>query len=114
MPECIFCEIAQKRAQADIVYEDDDCVAFRDINPQAPTHVLVVPKRHIESLSTLTAEDKELAGSLMLAAAKVAEQLGIVQPGYRVVINTNPAAGQTVFHIHLHVLGGRTFGWPPG
>jgi len=100
--------------QPDTVYENDDVLAFRDINPQASTHVLVVPKRHISTINDLTPDDAELVGKLFLAAREVAEAEGISGPGYRTVMNCNALAGQTVFHIHLHVLGGREMGWPPG
>ncbi|MCG8013774.1 MAG: histidine triad nucleotide-binding protein [Candidatus Thiodiazotropha weberae] len=96
------------------VYEDDDVLAFRDINPQAPCHVLIIPKKHISTLNDLTEQDAELVGKLYLAAAKVAKQEGIDEAGYRTVMNCNEQAGQTVFHIHLHLLGGRRMNWPPG
>ena len=110
---CIFCRIASKEVAAGIVYEDAEIVAFRDLSPQAPTHVLVVPKRHIETLDDLVDGDAGLLGGMMLAAKKVAAaaKLGA---GYRVVANCGREAGQSVFHIHLHVLGGRPMSWPPG
>jgi len=98
----------------DTVYENDDVLAFRDINPQAPTHVLVVPKRHISTINDLTPDDAELVGKLYLAAQQVAAGDGIAEEGYRTLMNCNAGAGQSVFHIHLHVLGGRPMGWPPG
>ncbi|MDH5190624.1 MAG: histidine triad nucleotide-binding protein, partial [Gammaproteobacteria bacterium] len=98
----------------DIVYEDNDVLAFRDINPQSPTHVLVIPKRHISTINDLESGDAELVGKLYLAAKKVAEKDGIAEAGFRTVMNCNESAGQTVFHIHLHVLGGRRMSWPPG
>jgi histidine triad (HIT) family protein len=98
----------------DTVYEDDEVLAFRDINPQAPTHVLVVPKRHISTINDLNADDAELVGKLYLVAQQVAAKDGIAEEGYRTVMNCNAGAGQSVFHIHLHVLGGRPMRWPPG
>jgi histidine triad (HIT) family protein len=100
--------------QPDIVYEDDDIMAFRDIDPQAPTHVLVIPKRHIATTNDLQPDDAELVGKMVLVAGRVAVNDGIEERGYRMLLNCNPEAGQAVFHIHLHVLGGRPMGWPPG
>lgn len=114
MSETIFGKIAAGEISADVVYEDEDVVAFRDISPQAPTHVLVIPRKPIPTLNDATAADAELLGKLLLAAAKVAESEGIAESGYRTVVNCNAGAGQTVFHIHLHVLGGRPMQWPPG
>jgi histidine triad (HIT) family protein len=114
MPECLFCRIMNREIQATIVYEDDHVVAFNDINPQGPTHVLVVPRRHIETLNDLTPDDDQLIGELIRRAAAIAKQRGIAAGGYRTVFNTNREAGQTVFHIHLHLIGGRTLHWPPG
>ena len=110
--QCLFCRIVRKEIPAAIVAETDDCIAFRDINPQAPVHVLVVPRRHVASLDE--AEDATLVGRLALVAADLARREGIAERGYRTVINTNADAGQTVFHIHLHLLGGRKMKWPPG
>jgi histidine triad (HIT) family protein len=110
--DCLFCRIVRGEIPARLVAEGDDYVAFRDVNPQAPTHVLVIPREHIPSLDA--AREPGILGRLALAAADVARREGIVEDGYRVVVNTNAAAGQTVFHIHLHVLGGRDMGWPPG
>ena len=109
---CLFCRIVRKEIPANIVAETDDCIAFRDINPQAPTHILVIPRRHIASLDE--ADDAMIVGRLSLVAADLARREGIAASGYRTVINTNADAGQTVFHIHLHLLGGRRLGWPPG
>jgi histidine triad (HIT) family protein len=106
--------MASGEIQPDTVYEDEEVLAFRDINPQAPVHILIIPKRHIATLNDLHAEDATLAGKLLLAAQKVAEQESIAGPGYRSVINCNAQAGQTVFHVHLHLLGGRAMNWPPG
>jgi histidine triad (HIT) family protein len=111
---CLFCKIIAREIPGSIVYEDDRLLAFNDINPQAPTHVLVVPKRHIDTLNELTSEDDGLVGEMVRRAAAIAKERGLSAGGYRTVFNTNPDAGQTVFHIHLHLLGGRTFTWPPG
>ena len=110
--DCLFCRIARKEIPASLVSETDDYVAFRDINPQAPLHVLVVPRQHVASLNEAT--DPALLGGLLLAAAGIAKREGVAESGYRTVINTNRGAGQTVFHVHLHLLGGRPLGWPPG
>ncbi len=109
---CLFCRIVRREIPATVVAETEDCVAFRDINPQAPVHVLVIPREHVESLDV--AADPRLVGRLALVAAEIARKEGIADSGYRTVINTNADAGQTVFHIHLHLLGGRRLGWPPG
>ncbi|WP_297527539.1 histidine triad nucleotide-binding protein [Thiohalobacter sp.] len=114
MSDCLFCKMASGEIQPDVVYENDEVLAFRDINPQAPTHVLVIPRRHISTLNDLTEADAELVGKLFLAAKEVARIDGIAEAGYRTVMNCNAQAGQTVFHIHLHVLGGRAMHWPPG
>ena len=114
MSDCLFCKFVSGDIQPDVVYEDPDVLAFRDLNPQARCHVLVIPKRHIATLNDLQPEDAELMGKLTLAAQKIAADEGIAEPGYRTVINCNAEAGQSVFHIHLHLLGGRRMGWPPG
>jgi histidine triad (HIT) family protein len=114
MPDCLFCRIIRREIPASIVYEDERVLAFNDINPQAPTHVLLVPKRHISTLNDLIPGDDPLVGELNRRAAAIAHQRGISAGGYRTVFNTNSAAGQTVFHIHLHLLGGRPMQWPPG
>jgi len=114
MDDCLFCKMISGEIQPDVVYEDDDVLAFRDINPQAPFHALIVPKRHISTLNDLTPDDAELMGRLHLAAKAVAAQAGIDKAGYRTLINCNEQGGQVVFHIHLHLLGGRRMGWPPG
>lgn len=111
---CLFCKIINGEIPAAKVFEDDRCIAIRDINPMAPTHVLVLPREHIATINDLTAEKEGLAGHLLRVGAELAKKEGIDQSGYRLVFNTNDDGGQTVFHIHLHVLGGRSFGWPPG
>ena len=112
--DCIFCKIAAGTLPAKLVHEDEEVVAFRDLNPQAPVHVLVIPRRHIATVNDLQAADAELVGKLFLVAQKVARAEVVAEPGYRLVMNTNAQAGQSVFHIHLHLLGGRPMGWPPG
>ncbi len=114
MADCIFCSIISGDMKGDIVFENDTVVAFRDINPQAPVHILVVPRKHIATLNDLTPEDASIISETVLAAKKLAADEGVAEDGYRLVWNCNRGAGQTVFHIHLHLLGGRTFGWPPG
>jgi histidine triad (HIT) family protein len=111
---CLFCKIINREIPASIVYEDDEVLAFNDINPQAPTHVLIVPKTHIPTLNDLQNIEPSVVGTLVHRAAVIAKQRGIDAGGYRTVFNTNRDAGQTVFHIHLHLLGGRSLGWPPG
>ena len=111
---CLFCKIINREIPASIVYEDDELLAFNDINPQAPTHVLVVPKKHIATLNDLQEGDATLVGTLVRRGAVIAKERGIDTVGYRTVFNTNRDAGQTVFHIHMHVIGGRSLGWPPG
>jgi histidine triad (HIT) family protein len=114
MDDCIFCKIVAGQIPATKIYEDDQALAFADINPQAPTHVLVIPRRHLAALTAATAEDAALLGHLLVVAAKVAQQAGLNDSGFRTVINSGWDAGQTVFHLHVHVLGGRRLGWPPG
>ena len=109
---CLFCRIIRREVDADIVAESDECLAFRDADPQAPVHMLVVPKKHVTSLNDVA--DAGTAGALALMAAEVAREAGIADSGYRTVINTNGNGGQSVFHLHLHVLGGRKLTWPPG
>ena len=110
--DCLFCRILRREIPATIVAEDEHCVAFRDIGPQAPTHILIVPRQHVSSLDEVT--DPLLIGRAMMMAADLARSEQIVHPGYRIVINTNAGAGQTVFHLHVHLLGGRVMTWPPG
>ena len=116
MPDlsCLFCRIVQRTLPAQIVTEDDELLAFKDINPQAPTNLLIIPKRHLATVSELTAESAPLMAKGMLLADRLAKQAGIAESGYRVVINCGAGAGQSVFHIHLHLLGGRLMRWPPG
>ena len=111
---CIFCKIADKKIPAKIVFEDNDVVAFEDTRPQAPIHIMVIPKAHIEKVSEIKEEDSVLIGKLVLAAKNIARDKGIEERGYRLVMNCNKDAGQEVFHLHLHLLGGRKFEWPPG
>ena len=114
MSDCLFCKIIDGEIPCDRVYENEHVIAFRDLNPQAPTHVLVIPRKHISTVNDLFADDKDIVGEMMLAAQAVAKQEGIDESGYRLVMNCNEGAGQTVFHIHLHILGGRRMNWPPG
>ena len=114
MSDCLFCKILDGEIPCDKVFENEHVIAFRDVNPQAPTHVLVIPRKHISTINDLTADDKNIVGEMMLAAQEVAKQEGIEESGYRLVMNCNEGAGQTVFHIHLHILGGRRMHWPPG
>lgn len=114
MTDCLFCRIASGEIPASIVYQDERLVAFRDINPQAPVHVLLIPRRHIGTLSDLSPADDGIAGEMVRRAAAIAGELGVSERGYRTVFNCNADAGQTVFHIHLHLLGGRKMAWPPG
>ena len=111
---CIFCKIAAHEIPASIHYEDDLCTVFEDNSPQAPVHLLVIPKKHIASLNDAGDEDRDLLGHLLCVAARMAKEKKIDGSGYRTIVNTNAEAGQTVFHLHIHVLGGRRLGWPPG
>ena len=114
MSDCLFCNIKDGEVPADVVFESDTVIAFRDINPQAPTHVLIIPRKHIPTINDIAPEDYGIVGSLYAAAAEIAGEAGFADTGYRAVMNCNEAAGQTVFHIHLHLLGGRALTWPPG
>jgi histidine triad (HIT) family protein len=112
--DCLFCRIVAGEVPADTIFQDERCLAFRDINPQAPVHVLVIPREHMESLDDAGQRDEALLGHLLRVAARVANEQGLSESGYRTVINTGAGAGQSVFHLHLHVLGGRSLNWPPG
>jgi histidine triad (HIT) family protein len=112
--DCLFCRIVDRDLSADIVYENDSLVAFRDIDPKAPTHILLIPRRHIATMNDLQEGDIALTGELFTTAARIAADEGLAEDGYRVVMNCNEAAGQSVFHIHLHLMGGRPMAWPPG
>jgi histidine triad (HIT) family protein len=112
--DCLFCRIIKNEIPTDFVHQDDSCVVIRDINPQAPTHLLVIPREHLESLDEASGKDEVLLGHLLRVAARVANGAGLADAGYRTVINTGAGAGQSVFHLHVHVLGGRPVSWPPG
>lgn len=112
--DCLFCRILDGTVPSTRVYEDALCYAFDDINPQAPTHVQIIPRKHVATLNELLAEDEPMVGHLVTVAARIARERGIAESGYRSVLNCNRGAGQSVFHIHLHLLGGRSLGWPPG
>lgn len=112
--DCLFCKIVKGDIPANILYRDDQVVVFDDINPQAPHHKVIIPLKHIATINDLSGEDSELVGHMVQSAAKLAKQLNIAEDGYRLVFNCNPGAGQSVFHIHLHMLGGRKLKWPPG
>jgi histidine triad (HIT) family protein len=112
--DCLFCRIADGEIPAEVIYQSENAIAFRDINPQAPTHALIIPRRHISTMNDLDVGDQELVGSLFLAAKDIAQQEGLAEEGYRAVMNCGEGAGQSVFHIHLHLLGGRLLTWPPG
>jgi histidine triad (HIT) family protein len=114
MSDCLFCKMISGEIKPDIVFEDDAVLAFRDINPQAPLHVLVIPKEHVSTLNDLDEDHRELVGRMYLAAQRIARDEGYADRGYRTVINCNEEAGQSVFHVHLHLLAGRPMGWPPG
>ena len=114
MSDCLFCGIVEKKIKGNLLYEDNSVVAFKDINPKAPVHILIVPRKHIATLSDLGRDDGEIVGDIFLVATKLAQEQGIAQKGFRIVVNAGADAGQTVFHLHFHLLGGRHFGWPPG
>ncbi len=112
MEDCIFCKIVDKEVPADIVYQDEEVLAFKDINPAAPVHILIIPKKHIPSVNHMELQDKELIGKLFLVAQKIAKEQGIAESGYRLVFNIGEDAGQTVNHLHLHQIGGKKLNWP--
>lgn len=114
MADCLFCRIVSKKVPAKIIYEDELVLAFEDINPQAPVHTLVIPKKHISTTLDIKDEDNTLICHLFRTAGKIAREKGIAERGFRLVVNTNPEAGQTVYHVHIHILGGRHMHWPPG
>ena len=114
MNDCLFCKIVKREVPASIVYEDDRVLAFNDINPQAPTHILVIPKQHVATLNELSPDHDAMIGELVRRAAAIAKDRGLSAGGFRTVFNTNREAGQTVFHVHLHLIGGRRLTWPPG
>lgn len=114
MSDCLFCRIARKEIPAKIAFEDEQVVAFHDVNPQAPVHILVIPREHVASVAALGAHQGELAAALLLAVQRVAREAGVAETGYRTVANTGAHGGQSVHHLHFHVLGGRPLGWPPG
>ena len=113
-PDCLFCKFIAGEIETDVVFETDEVFAFRDINPQAPTHILIIPRKHFATVNELSEADAETVGKLYLVAKELAREEGFSEEGYRLVMNCNAAAGQTVFHLHLHLLGGREFTWPPG
>lgn len=114
MTDCLFCKIAAGDIPSKVIYKDDDVVAFADINPQAPQHILVIPRQHIADMAQLAPQDSQLLSKVFTVAANVARELGLGESGYRFVTNVGPDAGQSVFHLHFHLLGGRKLGWPPG
>jgi histidine triad (HIT) family protein len=114
MSNCLFCGIAEGKGKANLIYQDDAVVAFKDIVPKAPAHVLIIPRKHIVSVSDIEDQDQSLVGRIFQVAARLARDLGIADSGYRVVVNSGPDAGQSVFHLHYHLLGGRQMTWPPG
>ena len=114
MENCLFCKIANGEIPSNVVYQDEHALAFVDINPQAPKHILLIPRKHIASIPDLTLEDGPILAQIFITAQKVAHKLGIDESGYRIVSNVGPDAGQAVFHLHFHMLGGRKFRWPPG
>lgn len=111
---CLFCKIASGQLDTKLIYQDEHYVAFNDIAPQAPHHILIIPRKHIATINDITQEDHALIGNMMLIAKKIAHDLNIAEPGYRVLMNCNKNGGQAVYHIHFHLLGGRQMGWPPG
>jgi histidine triad (HIT) family protein len=114
MSDCLFCGIVEGKIKANVVYQDDIAVAFKDIAPKAPVHMLIIPRKHIISVSDIAEQDRDLIGQIFQLAARLAREQGIAEGGYRVVVNSGPDAGQSVFHLHFHLLGGRQMSWPPG
>ena len=114
MDDCLFCKIVEKQIPAEIVYENDKVLAFKDIDPQAPVHILIIPKEHVTTLNDVKEEHTEVMGQILLAAKSLAKEFGIDEKGYRTVFNCNKEGGQAVYHIHLHLIGGRQMSWPPG
>lgn len=114
MTDCLFCKIRDGEIPSETVYENDDILAFKDVNPHSPTHILIVPRKHIATINDLEDDDAEIMGKMMLAAQDISSFEGIAEAGYRLVINCNADAGQTVYHIHMHLMGGRNMAWPPG
>ncbi len=114
MVNCIFCKIINKEIKSEFIYENENFIVFKDINPQAPIHLLIVPKRHIENINSIKEEELDILKNVFSIAKRVAQDLGVAESGYRIVVNTNKDAGQEVFHIHFHFLAGRKFQWPPG
>ncbi|HOE13404.1 MAG TPA: histidine triad nucleotide-binding protein [Candidatus Saccharicenans sp.] len=114
MTDCLFCRIVNKEIPSRLVYEDEKVLAFEDIKPQAPAHILIIPKKHLASLKEADENDQNLLGYLLLTARKIAQDKGLAESGFRLVINSGPDSGQEVYHLHVHLLGGRRFGWPPG
>jgi histidine triad (HIT) family protein len=114
MSDCLFCGIVEGQVKSDVVYRDESVVAFKDIRPRAPVHILIVPRKHVATILDLEVNDQAALGQIVLVIAKLARELGIAESGFRVVANSGADAGQTVFHLHFHLLGGRRFGWPPG
>jgi len=112
--DCLFCKISNGAIPATVVFENERIIAFDDINPQAPTHIQIIPRKHIPTSLDLGAEDRDLFGEIVQTAAKLARERGIAEDGFRLVVNTGAAAGQSVYHLHLHLIGGRSLGWPPG
>ncbi|MDZ7261590.1 MAG: histidine triad nucleotide-binding protein [candidate division KSB1 bacterium] len=114
MPGCVFCNIVSGKLSSDVLYQGEDIIAFRDINPQAPSHILIIPKKHIPTVNDLQPTDAELLGKMILVARDLAQQEGIAERGFRLIINCNRESGQAVYHLHLHLIGGRRMRWPPG
>lgn len=114
MSDCLFCKIRDGKIPAELVFQNDEVLAFNDVNPQAPTHLLIIPKKHVSTVNDLNQEDEVMMGKLFSAAKQIAAEKGLSDDGYRLVVNCNEGAGQTVFHIHMHLLAGRAMTWPPG